>query len=179
MKLGKVRAYRFVRLFEDKIRKGEKILDLGAGSGQIAQILHDNGVKVTLVDIQDYNQTNLPLILYNGQKLPFKDNSFDWAILISVLHHCENPTLVLREAKRVSQKIILIEDIYSNWWNKLFLEFNDWLFNLPFGREMGKNFKTDLDWKRIFQKLGLKLKGEKQGWTILHLAKLKIYFLEK
>ena len=42
----------------------------------------------------------------------FKDNFFDSAIIAYVLHHCDDPVSVLKEAKRVCRgNIIIFEDI--------------------------------------------------------------------
>jgi len=172
------RAKKFADLFLDFISNKEKVVDIGAGSCLIAELVQKKGNKVTPCDIIDYNRTKLTLKLYDGKKLPFADNSFDTALLVSVLHHTKDPTLTLSEAKRVSKKLIIVEDIYNNIWDKILLKFNDFLFNVPFGRDLGQHFYTDSEWKKIFQKHGLKLKNERGMRSSLGLAKIKSYYLE-
>jgi ubiquinone/menaquinone biosynthesis C-methylase UbiE len=35
-------------------------------------------------------------VLYDGKKMPFKDNVFDAALLITVLHHTPDPESIVR-----------------------------------------------------------------------------------
>ena len=117
----------------------------------------------------DFNQTNLDLILYDGEKMPFPNNSFDTVLLICVLHHTEKPEAVLKEAKRVSRnKIIILEDTYNSFFSKTVLCFWDVITNLssflikPFGEKMSFNFKKVSQWQKIFDELSLKIISEEK-----------------
>ena len=61
---------------------GERILDLGAGNGLLAlEILTQLKKDVLLVDIINYNFTDLPLILYNPEEeIPLADREVDTTI---------------------------------------------------------------------------------------------------
>ncbi|MCH8067641.1 MAG: methyltransferase domain-containing protein [Nanoarchaeota archaeon] len=107
--LYKKRSTYYSKAVMGYIEKGEKVLDIGAGSGYLAEILSKKA-DITLLDINDYNQTKLPLKLYNGKNIPFKDNSFDVAILLTVLHYSTNPEEFLKEIKRVCKRIIIVDD---------------------------------------------------------------------
>ena len=48
-----------------------------------------------------YNAAKIPIKLYNGKKLPFKDGVFDKTLFVYMLHHTENIVNLLEEAKRV------------------------------------------------------------------------------
>ncbi len=85
------------------------LLEIGAGKGRVARALHQaTGVDIELVDVVDYNETELLLRLYDGRQLPFDDCSFDYSLLIFVLHHTPDPLIVLREALRVSRLGLLV-----------------------------------------------------------------------
>src|SRR3989344_3086431 len=107
------RSRYYSNLIRPYIEKGEKVLDIGAGSGYISKILSSKA-SITLLDIKDYNQTNLPLKLYDGKKIPFKSKSFDTAMIITVFHYIPNQLEFLKEAKRVCGKIIIVDDVYKN-----------------------------------------------------------------
>lgn len=156
---------RTVSAFIEFVQEGERVLDIGAGPGWIAQELQKRkGVKATLLDVVNLNQTNLSHFLYDGLKMPFPENNFDTALLIHVLHHCDRPQEVLAEAERVANKIIIVEEVPGFRFGKIFLGLRDtvnnlglWIFvgkmkhmtNLPF------NFKKIHEWEEIFKKLNL------------------------
>ena len=73
--LYKKRARYYSGLIIGYVSKGEKVLDIGAGTGYTSEILCKKA-DATLLDIKDYNQTKLPLKLYDGRKIPFKNKSF-------------------------------------------------------------------------------------------------------
>lgn len=164
-KIIRNRTERIVNAFDGFIKKGEKVLDIGAGAGWTArEIQKRKNAKVILLDVIDFNQTDLKLVLYDGEKIPFSDNSFDSVLLIYVLHHAENPLKVLKEAKRVSgARIIIFEDTYISLSGKIFLYLWDFITNLPsflvkpFGEKMSFNFKKVSEWKKIFKRLQLKI----------------------
>ncbi|KKQ34024.1 MAG: Methyltransferase type 11 [Candidatus Collierbacteria bacterium GW2011_GWC2_44_18] len=98
-----------------KYTKGKKVLDVGMGSGSISYLLNKKGFSVTSVDVANLSiYEDLKPIIYNGHKLPFKDNQFDTAVIVHVLHHCNDGVEVLKEAKRVSKRVIFVEDTFRN-----------------------------------------------------------------
>lgn len=141
---------------KETIDKKEKIIDIGSGNCIVAANLKESKYEIDAVDINNNSLTDkIKPILYDGKKLPFKDNSFDVALLITVLHHTDNPEKVLKEAMRVSRKVVILEEIYTNVWDKYLTYFIDSLFNFEFINHPHSN-KTDKGWKRLFKKLGAK-----------------------
>ncbi|MEW6171364.1 MAG: class I SAM-dependent methyltransferase, partial [Candidatus Omnitrophota bacterium] len=62
------------------------VLDIGCGNGYLAELIAKNKkAKVTCVDIEDFNQTEIPTILFDGVNLPFPDREFEVVILSYVL----------------------------------------------------------------------------------------------
>jgi len=100
----------------DRIRPylpaGGSVIDIGAGGCRIAELLGTDGrFSVTAVDVVDHNVTEVPMQLYDGERLPFPDKSFDAALLVFVLHHAEHPEVLVREALRVTRStVVVIED---------------------------------------------------------------------
>jgi len=144
---------------------GKTILDLGAGKGKIGELLAiKTEQKITLTDISDYNVTNLPLIIYDGHRLPFQDKSFDTTIIVFVLHHLAHKQQLLKEVKRVTkQRILIVEDTpvtsfaKISWWcwdhainilERLSHSTYDTVFDHPL---------TPKEWQAIFKQLNLSL----------------------
>lgn len=90
----------------------KNILEIGAGNGLVAESLQrQSGASFTLLDVVDYNRTDLKLHVFDGRTLPFDDNAFDLTLLVFVLHHNPDPRPVLREAMRVARHgILLVEN---------------------------------------------------------------------
>jgi ubiquinone/menaquinone biosynthesis C-methylase UbiE len=84
----------------------DNILDIGSGNGVLCYELMQQNFNVTPLDVDNLSllQEAKPII-YNTPRMPFEDSSFDVALLITVLHHTQNPIQVLSEAKRLAKKI--------------------------------------------------------------------------
>lgn len=160
------------------LKKGETLLDLGSGTGHTARTLIRKGYDVTCVDYSDMNifEETKP-ILYDGVNLPFKKNTFDTALLITVLHHTPDPIGIVKETSRVAKKIIIMEDTYNNIFQKWAVFVMDSIGNVEFFGHPHTN-KTDDQWQKEFEKLGLKIKMAKKRsfWGIFESA---TYLLEK
>lgn len=96
------------------------ILDLGCGDARLSQLLEQGGYTLQLTDVyENSNVANIKLsfkLLGQDDVLPFKDNQFDNTLLLTVLHHSDDPIKVMREAQRVTRaggKIIVIESVYD------------------------------------------------------------------
>jgi ubiquinone/menaquinone biosynthesis C-methylase UbiE len=160
------------------LKKTETILDLGSGTGHTAHELLKKGFKVTCVDYSDMNVfDDTKPIRYDGINLPFKDNSFDTVLLVTVLHHTPDPVRIIREASRVAKKIIIMEDTYNNIFQKYAVFVMDSIGNMEFVGHPHTN-KTDRQWQKIFKKMGLKIKSKKKRmyWRIFESV---TYLLEK
>lgn len=166
-------VHKTISRFEGFINENDKVLDVGTGCGWNAQYLKEKkNVQVALLDVIDFNQTDLKLVLYDGKKIPFPDNSFDAVLLIYVLHHCNKPLEILKEAKRVTKdRIIIMENTFASWFEKPLPYFWDTVINLgmavflitPFKENMAFNFNKISKWEKMFNDLDLKLIS-KQEW---------------
>jgi SAM-dependent methyltransferase len=74
------------------IRKHDLVLDCGSGR---RQEYFDNVINYEIVD---YDTTD---IIGVGERLPFKDNTFDAVISIAVLEHVRDPFICAKEISRV------------------------------------------------------------------------------
>ena len=111
------RAAAILASFASIITPRSRILDIGAGKGLLTQeMARQFDARVTMVDVAQYNQSALPLIVCDSRALAFADDSFDYALLSFVLHHTCNPDAILREALRVAREVIVVEnDVRGRW----------------------------------------------------------------
>ncbi len=176
--LGGKRTDNLVRLVSRYINKKDKILDVGCGACDVAKSLVDSGFDVTALDVKNLSiHKDITPVVYGGEKMPFDNDSFDVAFLITVLHHLKEPEKLLRETKRVSKRIIIIEDIYESNFQKLLTYLMDSLTNFEFIGHPHSN-KSDKEWKKEFKKQGLKLLDSKKEPFWKHFLS-GIYYLTK
>ncbi|KKQ94853.1 MAG: hypothetical protein UT66_C0022G0011 [candidate division CPR2 bacterium GW2011_GWC1_39_9] len=157
-------------LLKGEIPEGSKVLDIGSGPGVVGcQVAKDYKSQVHGLDIKDRNTASISFKVYDGEHMPFKDQEFDIGLLIFTLHHTKDPDQVLKEAKRVCRKIIILEDLYATKLDFLLLALNDIIFNtFTINREtkLPFNFRTIAGWKHIFDKLGLMVEKKKIGLKV-------------
>ncbi|MDO8574622.1 MAG: class I SAM-dependent methyltransferase [bacterium] len=149
---------------KDFIEKKSKILDLGCGSGIAAQTLKDIfSAEVVGTDVKDLRIKPIPFSLYDGKRLNFRDNEFDVVLLSYVLHHCPDPAEVLREAKRVCKKrVIVFEDVAQDFLSKTISFLHQITYN-PFflGKKQKLFLKNREEWKSFFEEQGFEVFFEK------------------
>lgn len=175
---AKERSYWKLSRIEPFLKKGDKILDIGSGACSLAELLAEKGFLVTALDVRDQSFVkNIKPVVYDGSHIPFEDNKFDVSLLIRVLHHIRNPSVVLKEAKRVSRRVVIIEEIYEGSLQKYLTFLMDQLTNFEILGNPHSN-KTDKEWKKLFVKLKLKLKDAKVE-PLYKIFKSVTYHLEK
>ena len=137
------------------------VLDIGSGCCYIAkEIQTKNKINVTCLDVKDLSQTGIKVIVYDGKKIPFKNNEFDTALAAYVLHHCENPLQVLKEILRVTKgNIVIFEDTKPSSFTKIM----DFLSNKSRGINTPFKFRTEKEWLNVFRKLNLKIVAVKHN----------------
>ncbi len=113
---------------------GAAVLDFGCGTATLIIMAKEQSpaINITGIDIdktilnkakEKINQKglNIKLTDYNGEKLPFEDNSFDRIISCLVFHHLETPVKqkMLAELFRVTKKdgqMIIVDFGRSDSW---------------------------------------------------------------
>jgi len=151
------RAKEILNKINPYLKRGDRILDVGSGDCTIARGLERDGYEVTLLDVVDKSvHKGLRPIIYDGKNIPFDDNSFDVALLITILHHTKEPIKVLEEATRVAPRIIVMEDIYKGLFQKYITFVMDSVLNGEFWGHPHMNM-TGKEWEGVFDRLGLKI----------------------
>jgi SAM-dependent methyltransferase len=118
---------------------GPRLADIGGGTGNYALALHDEGWEPVVIDrssamLARAHDKGLPTLHADAQRLPLDDASFDAAMLISMLHHVDDPPTVLAEAKRILRAggrlavmLYTREDIEDLWFLELFPSTRTWM----------------------------------------------------
>ncbi|MCI9008961.1 MAG: class I SAM-dependent methyltransferase [Lachnospiraceae bacterium] len=62
------------------------------------------------IDVFVRPETNVKVTAYDGKTIPYEDGDFDTIIIIDVLHHTDDPNLIVAEMARVSSKYVIVKD---------------------------------------------------------------------
>ncbi len=100
--------------WREKLSKFAKgfVLDVGTGTGEVIKHLANNKKVKSIIGIdlaeemlkyaiRNKNFPNVVYIIADGQKLPFKDNSFDSITIAFCIRNIDNRVLALKEFYRV------------------------------------------------------------------------------
>ena len=123
---GQVEFITSMKYINDFISPGEKIVDIGAGSGKYSIALRKQGYDVTAVELCrpnigkiKVNDPELKVVEANATDLSmFKDNEFDIAIMFGPMYHLyskQDKLKALNEAKRISKKYIFVTYIMNEY----------------------------------------------------------------
>jgi len=137
-----------------------KVLDVGCGDGQIDLMIMQKrpGVSISGTDVLVRPQAHIPTIPFDGSRLPFEDKSFDAVMFVDVLHHTEDPMILLREARRVSKGVIIVKDhMKKGFLDHQILKLMDYVGNAYHGVVLPYNYWTEKQWRGAFDSLGLKV----------------------
>ena len=142
--------------------KHARLLDVGCGKGEVSCYLQNLAPSLEIVGLEVRKTLNcrIPLIIYDGKRIPFRDNAFDGILLIDVLHHTEDIPGLLKECKRVGKWVIVLEHPYFSSLSYLLLSAGDILFNFAFSSPTSLQFKKKQEWRRIFFQEGFYIEKE-------------------
>lgn len=151
-------------LYYLKFKNSDKILDIGCGRGQILKEAENLGLSSYGVDISEkglrfakHISPKSKIVCCNADSLPFKNSTFDRAIMLGTLEHFLDPVSALKEAKRVliphGSFCIVVPNLYyirdiGNIWRKKKTPSTTQIF------EVSKSFRG---WKNFFEENSLKI----------------------
>jgi SAM-dependent methyltransferase len=98
------------------LRKGQRILDIGCGTGMSLLPLLDKGVSLTGIDpsvhmlekAHERLKNRVDLHRCYAEDLPFEDNAFDTAMFFTTLEFTDRPAKAVEEACRVAKDRVVI-----------------------------------------------------------------------
>ena len=85
---------------------GRRLVDIGGGTGNYSRALRDKGWVPLVVDrepamLARAAAKGLETLRADAQRLPLPDECADAAMLVSMLHHVEDPAAAIAEARRI------------------------------------------------------------------------------
>ena len=154
----RVLAQHFATLLPDSAR----VLDIGCGDGLIDQLILERSptLRIEGIDVLVRPDARIPVKPFDGAAIPHPDASFDATMFVDVLHHTDDPMILLREALRVTvpEGAILIKDHTMNGvLAGATLRFIDRVGNARHGVVLPYNYWTKRRWLDAFDALGLRL----------------------
>ena len=157
-RIEKARAEFNFRSIQPQVRQGCKVLDVGAWSCYLGQLLRDRlGCEVLSLDVVNANKTGMPFELFDGKALPVDSRSYDVVLFLYVLHHAADDRPLLDEASRVLRDggcLLVAEDSVDGLWNRaLTVGFHVWLW-LATGMTRGGKFRATDQWRTLFHAAG-------------------------
>jgi ubiquinone/menaquinone biosynthesis C-methylase UbiE len=122
-----VRAYADPKIdfIRQHVSLAGSVLDLGCGNGVFTERLASGGAIVTGLDFSPYllsQNANPRVVCGDATCLPFPDASFDVVFEANLLHHVQDPTVVLSEMHRVTRKYVVV--LEPNRYNPLMFAFS-------------------------------------------------------
>ena len=149
-------------LLAEMVPPGSSVLDVGCGDGNIGRLIREKqpGVTVHGLEVMARPACAIEYSLFDGTRFPYEDNSFDVCLFVDVLHHSDDPALLLREAARVSRRYVLLKDHLSeNAIDFATLSIMDWVGNQPHGVRSINNYKSHREWDALFAGAGLEIRA--------------------
>jgi SAM-dependent methyltransferase len=150
------RVQRLSRQLSELIPRDAQVLDVGCGDGKLAALIQQlrPDVKMQGIDVLVRDETEIPIREFDGTTIPFPNKSFDVAMFVDVLHHTNDPNVLLQEASRVARSFIVIKDhTDEGFLSNLTLRFMDWVGNKPHGVVLPYNYWRERQWKQAFSEL--------------------------
>mgnify|MGYP002629739261 FL=1 len=132
------------KLFQSLVepRPGQRVLDVGCGTGNHLLILNRMGLNISGTDASHAmvqkarkrlgHRSTLKQAM--AEDLPFEDNEFDLVSLINALEFMDNPLQALREAGRVAGSKVFVGVLNSLSWNGILNKFHGYFNDPLFGQ---------------------------------------------
>ena len=170
-------AKRKLRRLQKHLKFLDQHIEIGSGTGSVLSVMRKQNYYVDGLDFADNSfHEDLKPSVYNGRKMPFGKAAYDTALLLTVLHYTDDPEAVLREAGRIANRVVIIENVYvrreMEWLTRAFCS----LMNFEF-IDHPHNNRTHAEWLETFEKMGLKL-WHKSTHRVGGIFKQAIYVLK-
>ncbi len=146
-------------LLAEELNAGATVLDVGCGDGTIATAIMAlrPGLKFEGVDVMLRPTVAIPAKAYDGVTMPFELKSFDWVTIVDVLHHTDDPAVVLRECGRVARLGVVIKDhLREGIGAESTLRLMDWVGNRGHDVRLPYNYLSRQEWDATLAEAGLR-----------------------
>jgi 2-polyprenyl-3-methyl-5-hydroxy-6-metoxy-1,4-benzoquinol methylase len=135
------------------------VLDVGCGSGTLAKAIMQLRPDVVIegIDVLVRPNTDIAVSEFDGKTIPKPDGHYDCVLFVDVLHHTDDPTALMTEARRVAKQGVVIKDHFcDDLIANLTLCIMDWVGNAAHGVRLPYNYLSKAEWQSSWSKLNLK-----------------------
>jgi SAM-dependent methyltransferase len=142
------------------------VLDVGCGDGQLAGLLAQQRPDLSIrgIDLLVRPHTQIPVEAFDGRTIPYPDRSFDGVVFVDVLHHTDDPLILLHEAVRVARRWLLVKHHRRDGLLAgPTLRLMDWVGNARHGVPLPYNYWPKARWDRAWRELGLTVAQGRAG----------------
>lgn len=155
-----------------------KVIDWGAGDGQVTQLLHDkSGLDIEGIDVRDFRAktTSVPIKIFDGHHVSVPDGYYEMGLMTNVAHHEKDNEKIIEELTRIIRhRLVVIETVPTG----TTLE--------EIEADRGRTFLNDALWNRYFQNANIPVPGtyetpegwivrfQKHGWKVVESIDLGI-----
>jgi ubiquinone/menaquinone biosynthesis C-methylase UbiE len=104
------------------------VIDIGCGTGHNAAALMQRcSAAITEADVVNMKTVGpTPLLLRDGA-IATPDNSFDCGLLFFVLHYPTHPLQLLREVRRICNRVVVLQSTYATPFERMLLRCREWM----------------------------------------------------
>jgi len=158
------RIRQLVRHLSALVPHGASVVDVGSGDGMLAATLLKARPDITIrgFDVLVRGETFVPVEPFDGAHIPLADGAVDIALIVDVLHHTDDPGVVLAEAARVARHGVVVKDhLREGFLAGPTLRFMDWVGNARHGVRLPYNYLSMAEWQALFAANRL----VPEGWT--------------
>jgi SAM-dependent methyltransferase len=144
--------------FAELVPANAHVLDVGCGDGLISALLRQQRPDITVrgIDVLPREKTHIPVEIFDGEHFPFGDAAYDVVLFSDVLHHTNDPKILLREAHRVGRNVLIKDHYREGLLANTRLRFMDWVGNARYGVALPYNYWRKQQWKTAWQETKLK-----------------------
>ncbi|MCH6551002.1 MAG: methyltransferase domain-containing protein, partial [Planctomycetes bacterium] len=166
------RLRELVRQIVGHLERGDRVLDVGCGSGALGRAIMDDPAAPGDVEVVGLERARrggslIEVETYDGGRMPYADSVFDVVILADVLHHEEEPHRLIAESSRVGRRVLIIKDHKIDGplarWRIALL---DWAANAPYGVPCLYRCNTRRQWADLHRRHGLEVALEVSSMTL-------------
>ena len=140
--------------------RNARVLDVGCGDGSLAASIKERRPDLDFsgIDVLVRSKTSIPVQQFNGSRIPYGDRSLDVVMFVDVLHHTDDPMVLLREATRTASTAIVVKDhTLTGPFAGPTLRFMDWVGNARHGVALPYNYWKRQQWFDACEQLGLEI----------------------
>lgn len=135
------------------------VLDVGCGDGSVGDAVRRLRPGIAWQGAEAYPRPGcrVPVLAFDGRSLPLSDASVDFVVFVDVLHHADDPAALLREARRVARRGVVVKDhLRDRPLAGAVLAAMDWVGNRAHGVPLRYAFWSSDEWARAWADAGLR-----------------------